>query len=265
MTTQARDRPDAKPWLRKRDSSRRTSRCSRWSCSTPSASTSSSVSAGRNETARSGAVARQSFSFSERLRRRMRRSSSASGQPPAANAGSSGSRRKSGVPPTSPARAASSEVAGASKRRGKRRRAARPDRRRPSRASAPGRSRRSSISFACRARRASVSSSISATAVFCKLLVASLVDFLSRAISRSRDAFAFEAIRQPVRDHLAGRAELRADEFRLFDQRLEDDVLLALLDRRNSGTRPRATAAACGRCGRCAAPAAPGSTADRCG
>ena len=35
MTTQARDRPDEKPWLRKRDSSRRTSRCSRWSCSDP--------------------------------------------------------------------------------------------------------------------------------------------------------------------------------------------------------------------------------------
>ena len=61
-----------------------------------------------------------------------------------------------------------------------------------------------------------------------QFFVARLVDFLGEGL-RSRDAFPFEAIRQPMSNHLAGRAELRADELRFPHQRLKDNVFLALL------------------------------------
>jgi hypothetical protein len=97
MIEHTRLRPLVKPWLRNRDNSGRTRRCSRWTCTTSGASTPVSGSrAGSKAIAFSGASARQAFNLSLRPRRRMRRSSSASCQPPCPKTDAAGSSR--GVP-----------------------------------------------------------------------------------------------------------------------------------------------------------------------
>ncbi len=58
--------------------------------------------------------------------------------------------------------------------------------------------------------------------------VVGLVNFMGEGF-RLRNAFPFETIGQPMCDHLAGGAELLANEFGLPHQGLQDDIFLALL------------------------------------
>lgn len=91
-TTVARLSADWKPYDKNCPSSRRTNRCSRWSCATSSMSVPSALIGGSNANARTGASRRQTWRFSPFLRRRVRMSSKARAQVGSlANASSSGS------------------------------------------------------------------------------------------------------------------------------------------------------------------------------
>ena len=214
----------------KRESSRRTSRCSRWTCTTSGASRPSGSLGGSNVMARTGTLRRHSVMRSPRLRGRARRSSNVSSHPASlANAGSAGSNRNVATSPTSAA-ARTGERYARARQRGcdDPLQIGRLDADPGARVLARGLQLLLLLQQPFEARLLLV---IHLGTRAREPLGVGLI--LDRPGKRLRLAAVDAALRQPVGDplldHLAGRSELALDDLGLAHQRLEHDVGLALL------------------------------------
>ena len=252
-----------KPWLKNRDSSRRTRRCSRWTCTTSGTSTPKSGSSARLEC--------------DRFQRRL------------------GTPRLQPLPPTATANAkivegllpAAVSETPAWQGPAETTRCRRPRRRARHRAKCPlGRARRQQLLFrsadfhahpfsrvfeqfahAVELSRLALDTPFLTVVHFLPSLGEARV-FLQRVDlldhTRIAQTFAGKQIGDPIRQHLSGRAELLVNPSPSFRRALRAPDPLAAGDRRNIGTTLRVMVGACDRCGRCAAQALQDSKACRC-